>query len=60
MVIYVVPCFHTPASEHGSEVDNLMNITWVLFLLFKRTQVLFIILLLNIEVKRSKALYFAE
>ena len=21
---------HTPASEHGAEVDNLMNITWVL------------------------------
>jgi cytochrome c oxidase subunit 2 len=31
---------HTPASAHGAEVDNLMNITWVLILLFKATQVL--------------------
>jgi cytochrome c oxidase subunit 2 len=22
---------HTPASAHGAQVDNLMNITWVLF-----------------------------
>jgi cytochrome c oxidase subunit 2 len=23
---------HTPASAHGAEVDNLMNITWILIL----------------------------
>jgi cytochrome c oxidase subunit 2 len=27
--------FHTPASAHGAEVDNLMNITGVLLFLFK-------------------------
>jgi cytochrome c oxidase subunit 2 len=32
---------HTPASEHGSDVDNLMNITWVLiFIVQAITQVL--------------------
>jgi cytochrome c oxidase subunit 2 len=52
---------HTPASAHGAEVDNLMNITWVLILLFKLLlRFYYIILLLNIEVRRSKALYFAD
>ena len=32
---------HTPASEHGSDVDNLMNITWILiFTVQAITQVL--------------------
>jgi len=32
---------HTPASAHGGEVDNLMNITWVLiFIVQAITQVL--------------------
>jgi cytochrome c oxidase subunit 2 len=32
---------HTPASAHGAEVDNLMNITWVLiFIVQAITQVL--------------------
>jgi cytochrome c oxidase subunit 2 len=31
--LFGVPCsFHTPASEHGSDVDNLMNITWIDFI----------------------------
>jgi cytochrome c oxidase subunit 2 len=31
---------HTPASAHGAEVDNLMNITWVLIIVQAITQVL--------------------
>ena len=32
---------HTPASEHGSDIDNLMNVTWVLiFIVQAITQVL--------------------
>jgi heme/copper-type cytochrome/quinol oxidase subunit 2 len=32
---------HTPASAHGAEVDNLMNITWILiFIVQAITQVL--------------------
>jgi cytochrome c oxidase subunit 2 len=35
------PLFFIPASEHGSDVDNLMNITWVLiFIVQAITQVL--------------------
>jgi cytochrome c oxidase subunit 2 len=38
--VYMGP-LHTPASAHGAEVDNLMNITWILiFIVQAITQVL--------------------
>jgi hypothetical protein len=41
-------------------VDNLMNITWVLIFIVQAILLRFItLLLLNIEVEGSKALYFA-
>ena len=50
---------HTPASEHGSDVDTLMNITWVLiFIVQAITQVLLHFLLSNTEVKKIKKRHF--
>jgi cytochrome c oxidase subunit 2 len=53
---------HTPASEHGSEVDNLMNITWVLiFIVQAITQVLLHYFAFKYRGKQGqKALYFAD
>ena len=53
---------HTPASEHGSDVDNLMNITWVLiFIVQAITQVLLHYFSFKYRGKQGqKALYFAD
>ena len=53
---------HTPASEHGAEVDNLMNITWVLiFIVQAITQVLLHYFAFKYRGKKDqKALYFAD
>jgi cytochrome c oxidase subunit 2 len=65
ILIYMV-CIHRSAcssysSAHGAEVDNLMNITWILiFIVQAITQVYYIILLLSTEGKDRKALYFAD
>jgi cytochrome c oxidase subunit 2 len=53
---------HTPASEHGSTVDNLMNITWVLiFFVQAITQVLLHYFAFKYRGnKDQKALYFSD
>ncbi|MFV8325042.1 cytochrome c oxidase subunit II [Flavobacterium sp. ZS1P14] len=53
---------HTPASEHGSLVDSLMNITWVLiFIVQAITQVLLHYFAFKYRGKKDqKALYFAD
>ena len=53
---------HTPASAHGGEVDNLMNITWVLiFIVQAVTQVLLHYFAFKYRGKKDqKALYFAD
>lgn len=53
---------HTPASAHGGEVDNLMNITWVLiFIVQAVTQVLLHYFAFKYRGKQDqKALYFAD
>jgi cytochrome c oxidase subunit 2 len=53
---------HTPASEHGSLVDSLMNITWVLiFVVQAITQVLLHYFAFKYRGKKDqKALYFAD
>jgi len=53
---------HTPASEHGTEVDRLMNITWVLiFTVQAITQVLLHYFAFKYKGKKDqKALYFAD
>lgn len=53
---------HTPASAHGGEVDNLMNITWVLiFIVQAITQVLLHYFAFEYRGRKDqKALYFAD
>ena len=53
---------HTPASEHGAEVDNLMNITWILiFIVQAITQALLHYFAFKYKGKKDqKALYFAD
>ena len=53
---------HTPASEHGSLVDNLMNITWVLiFIVQAITQALLHYFAFKYSGKKDqKALYLAD
>jgi cytochrome c oxidase subunit 2 len=53
---------HTPASEHGGLIDNLMNITWVLiFIVQAITQVLLHYFAFKYRGnKDKKALYFAD
>lgn len=53
---------HTPASAHGSEVDNLMNITWILiFFVQAITQVLLHYFAFKYRGKKDQqALYFAD
>jgi cytochrome c oxidase subunit 2 len=53
---------HTPASAHGGEVDNLMNITWALiFIVQAITQVLLHYFAFKYRGKKDqKALYFAD
>ncbi|MFE3866775.1 cytochrome c oxidase subunit II [Flavobacterium sp. LS2P90] len=53
---------HTPASEHGSLVDSLMNISWVLlFIVQAITQVLLHYFAFKYRGKKGqKALYFAD
>jgi cytochrome c oxidase subunit II len=53
---------HTPASAHGGQVDNLMNITWVLiFTVQAITQVLLHYFAFKYRGKKEqKALYFAD
>ena len=53
---------HTPASEHGGLVDNLMNITWVLiFTVQAITQVLLHYFAFKYRGKKDgKAVYFAD
>lgn len=53
---------HTPASAHGGEIDNLMNITWVLiFIVQAITQVLLHYFAFKYRGKKDqKALYFAD
>jgi cytochrome c oxidase subunit 2 len=53
---------HTPASEHGSLVDSLMNISWVLlFIVQAITQVLLHYFSFKYRGKKEqKALYFAD
>jgi cytochrome c oxidase subunit 2 len=53
---------HTPASAHGAEVDNLMNITWILIFIFQSvTQFLLYYFSFKYRGKKGqKALYFAD
>ena len=53
---------HTPASAHGDQVDNLMNITWILiFIVQAVTQVLLHYFAFKYRGKKDqKALYFAD
>ncbi|PWA10162.1 cytochrome c oxidase subunit II [Flavobacterium laiguense] len=53
---------HTPASEHGSLIDSLMNITWVLiFIVQAVTQVLLHYFSFKYRGRKDqKALYFAD
>ena len=53
---------HTPASEHGTDVDSLMNITWVLiFIVQAVTQVLLHYFAFKYRGKKDqKALFFAD
>ncbi len=53
---------HTPASAHGAEVDNLMNITWILiFFVQTITQGLLYYFSFKYSGKKDqKALYFAD
>jgi cytochrome c oxidase subunit 2 len=53
---------HTPASEHGSLIDGLMNITWVLiFIVQAITQVLLHYFAFKYRGRKDqKALYFAD
>jgi cytochrome c oxidase subunit 2 len=53
---------HTPASAHGAQVDNLMNITWILiFIVQAFTQVLLYYFTFKYRGKKGqKALYFAD
>jgi cytochrome c oxidase subunit 2 len=53
---------HTPASAHGAQVDNLMNISWVLlFIVQAITQVLLHYFAFKYRGKKDqKALYFAD
>ena len=53
---------HTPASEHGTDVDRLMNITWVLiFIVQAVTQVLLHYFAFKYRGKKDqKALFFAD
>ena len=53
---------HTPASAHGGEVDNLMNITWILiFTVQAITQVLVHYFAFKYRGKKGqKALFFAD
>jgi len=53
---------HTPASKHGSTIDNLMNITWVLiFIVQAITQVLVHYFSFKYRGKKGqKALYLAD
>ncbi len=53
---------HTPASEHGALVDNLMNMTWVLiFIVQAITQLLLHYFAFKYKGKKDqKALYFAD
>jgi cytochrome c oxidase subunit 2 len=53
---------HTPASEHGSVIDGLMNITWVLiFIVQAITQVLLHYFAFKYRGNKDKrALYFAD
>jgi cytochrome c oxidase subunit II len=53
---------HTPASAHGAEVDNLMNITWILiFIVQTITQGLLYYFSFKYSGKKDqKALYFAD
>ena len=53
---------HTPASAHGGQVDNLMNITWVLiFIVQTITQALLYYFAFKYRGRKDlKALYFAD
>jgi cytochrome c oxidase subunit 2 len=53
---------HTPASAHGSEIDNLMNVTWVLiFIVQAVTQVLLHYFGFKYRGKQGqKALFFSD
>jgi len=53
---------HTPASKHGSTIDNLMNITWILiFIVQAITQVLVHYFSFKYRGKKGqKALYLAD
>ena len=53
---------HTPASAHGGQVDNLMNITWVLiFVVQAITQLLLYYFSFKYKGRKDqKALYFAD
>jgi cytochrome c oxidase subunit 2 len=53
---------HTPASEHGADVDRLMNITWFLiFIVQAITQALLYYFTFKYRGKQGqKALYFAD
>lgn len=53
---------HTPASDHGALIDNLMNITWVLiFIVQTVTQALLYYFAFKYRGKKDqKALYFSD
>jgi len=53
---------HTPASKHGSDIDNLMNVTWILiFTVQAITQVLLHYFAFKYRGKKDqKALFFSD
>jgi cytochrome c oxidase subunit 2 len=53
---------HTPASAHGAQVDNLMNVTWILiFIVQAFTQLLLYYFTFKYRGKKGqKALYFTD
>jgi cytochrome c oxidase subunit 2 len=52
---------HTPASAHGAEVDNLMNITWILIFYSSGDNTSVIIFPFKYRGRKDrKALYFAD
>jgi len=53
---------HTPASKHGSDIDNLMNVTWVLiFIVQAVTQVLLHYFAFKYRGKQGqKAMFFSD
>ncbi|WP_338408010.1 cytochrome c oxidase subunit II [uncultured Flavobacterium sp.] len=62
LIVWGPLVLHTPASAHGSEIDNLMNVTWILiFLVQAVTQVLLHYFAFKYRGKKEqKAMFFSD